>query len=298
MNKSAAKIKPVSLDELLGVGSGVSGGSREQEGGIMEIPLDELHPFKNHPFLVKDDEKMAETVDSIKTSGILVPGIVRIRKEGGYEIIAGHRRCRGAQLAGLRTMPVVIKELSDAEAAVIMVDSNIQREDLTYREKAFAYKMKYDALKEMGLDEREAGKRIDDAFAEKMGESRSRIQRYIRLTCLKEEILDMVQEKRLGFIAGTDISYLTGEEQDMLLRVMRQTGAVPSGAQAVKLKEYSREGKLNEAVMELLLQQEKKTGQLVLKAKRLKNYFPDSYDLAAMEEVIFQLLDDWKQNQT
>lgn len=294
MNRSAAKIKPITLDELLGTNKV---DLNENMNGVSEVPLEQLYPFRNHPFQVKDDDKMAETVDSIKTSGILVPGIVRPRRAGGYEIIAGHRRFRGAQLAGLHSMPVIIKNLSDAEATVIMVDSNIQREDLTYREKAFAYRMKYEALKELGLDEKETGKRLDEAFAEKIGESRSKVQRYIRLTYLNEELLDMVDEKKLGFIAATDISYLLQDEQSMLLKVMQDKQAVPSGMQAISLKEYSKEGKLNETVIELLLQQEKQSGQLVIKAKRLRTYFPDSYNLKAMEEVIFRLLDDWKQNQ-
>uniref|UniRef100_UPI0040566D89 ParB/RepB/Spo0J family partition protein n=1 Tax=Acetatifactor sp. TaxID=1872090 RepID=UPI0040566D89 len=301
MNKSAAKIKPVSLDELLGVGSTETMQTVNNmeagniiENSVVEIPIEQLHPFRNHPFRVLDDEKMAETVDSINQYGVLVPGIVRSRREGGYEIISGHRRRRGSQLAGRTTMPVLIKELSDAEATVIMVDSNIQREDLLPSEKAKAYQMKYEALKELGLSENEGDKRLDQALAEKSGESRNTIQRYIRLNNLVPELLEMVDAKRLGFIAATDISYLKEDEQKMLLLFMQANNIVPVGTQAEKLKEYSKSGNLNEAVMELVLKEEKQTNKLVIKEKQLKSYFPENYDISQMTEIIFTLLDEWK----
>lgn len=295
-HNSASKIRAISLDELLGVGSA---GQQPQpvENQVVELPLEQLHAFRNHPFEVLDDKKMAETVDSIRKMGILVPGIVRARAEGAYEIIAGHRRCRAAQLAGLTAMPVIIKELSDAEATVIMVDSNIQREDLTYREKAFAYKMKYEALKELGISEEEAGIRLDQVLAEAAGESRNTIQRYLRLTMLLPELLQMVDDKKLGFIAAVDLSYLTEEEQTELLHLIREGGALPSGTQAAQMKEYSKSGRLNRTVMELLLRAEPKAGRVVIKEKQLRDYFPEDYNTRQMTDVILKLLEEWKQHQ-
>ena len=292
-NDSASKIKAVSLDELLGVNHAAP---EAGDNRVVELPLSQLHPFKNHPFEVRDDEKMAELADSIRSSGILVPGIVRPDKRGGYEMVAGHSRCRAAQLAGLSTMPAIVKDLSDAEATIIMVDSNIQREDLSYKEKAFAYKMKYEALKEMGLHESDGDKRLDQALAEQLGESRNKIQRYIRLTCLTPELLALVDAGKLGFIAATDISYLTTAEQELLLQFING-GAIPTGAQALKLKEYSKDGKLNEAVMELLLKQEKTADRLVIRAKQLRDYFPEDYEVSQMADVIFTLLEQWKKEQ-
>ncbi len=290
MNNSAAKIKAVSLDELLGVSTAVPGKAGNE---VVELPLSQLYPFRNHPFEVRDDEKMAELADSIRNSGVLVPGIVRPGEQGGYEIVAGHSRCRAAGLAGLSTMPAIIKDLTDAEATVIMVDSNIQREDLSYKEKAFAYKMKYEALKELGLSDSDGDKRLDQALAEQLGESRNKIQRYIRLTYLVPELLALVDARKLGFIAATDISYLTAAEQELLLQFIND-GVVPTGAQALKLKEYSKDGKLNETVMELILKQEKTANQLVIKTKQLRDYFPEDYEVSQMADVIFMLLKQWK----
>lgn len=294
-NKSAAKIKPVSLDELLGGISEAENRVKDTGDSIVEVPLDQLYAFKDHPFLVKDDEKMAETIDSIRISGVLVPGIARPRETGGYEIISGHRRHRGAQLAGLATMPILIKELSDADAKIIMVDSNIQREDLLYSEKASAYRMKYEALKEKGLADTEGEKRLDQALAEKSGESRNTIQRYIRLTYLIPELMNLTDNKKLGFIAASDLSYLTVEEQNNLLQMMQETETVASGIQAVKMKEYSKNGKLTPEVMEVLLKQEKNAERIVFKTKQLKDYFPEEYGVQQMTDVIFRLLEDWKQ---
>lgn len=297
-NSSAAKIKAVSLDELLGVSSVSEAPEEDCSKKIVEVPLEQLHSFKNHPFEVLEDEKMEETVESIRKSGILVPGIVRRREAGGYELISGHRRCMGARLAGLSTLPVLIKELTDAEATIIMVDSNIQREGLSYREKAFAYQMKYDALKEMGLGEEAGDKRLDQALAEHTNESRNTIQRYIRLTYLLPELLDMVDDKKIGFIAATDLSYLLKEEQEQLLEVMKTFRLFPTGAQAVTLKEYSRLGKLSTEVISLVLKQEKKPqAKIVLKTKQLQNYFPENYNASQMTDIILKLLEEWKQKQ-
>lgn len=287
MNSSAEKISMASLDELLGC-------SEPEKDRIVELPLEQLHPFRNHPFLVEDDEKMMETVDSVKQYGVLMPGLVRKRREGGYEIVAGHRRKRASRLAGLATMPVIIKELSDAAATVIMVDSNIQRENLSCREKAFAYRMKYEALKEMGTKEPDL-KRLDEQLAQKAGESRNTVQRYIRLTHLLPELLDMVDSGRLGFVAAGDISFLKPAEQQALYGLLQGGIGAPNGAQAVRLKEYSREGRLTATVMELLLTREAVQNRVAFKVQELKGYFPEGYGAGQMSEVIIELLERWKE---
>lgn len=299
MNSSVAKIKAISVDELL-MGTSLGSKQNNQQNQIVEMPLDQLRTFKNHPFKVKEDEKMAEMADSISKMGILVPGIVRPLSKGGYEIVAGHCRRRGAQLAGLTTMPVIIKELSDAEATVIMVDSNIQREDLTYREKAFAYRMKYDALKELGTEEKAESIRRDQILAKQSGESRNTIHRYIRLTYLNAQLLDMVDNKKLGFIAASDLSYLSEEEQEDVLEFILENGVTVSGEQALQLKECSKAGEWSKSILELVLMGRKEVssaGKLVIKEQQLKEFFPKEYSVEQMTKVIMQLLEEWKQRQ-
>lgn len=291
---SAAKIRLASLDELLGTGSG-SGGYTQQKkkDQIVRLPLSVMHAPKNHPFRVLDDEKMAETVESVKKYGVLNPGIVREDQNmpGMYEIISGNRRHRASELAGYTDMPVMIRDLTDDEAIVIMVDANIQRDDMLPSERAQAYRMKYDALKRMGASD---GVRSDEKLAQQAGESRNTIQRYIRITYLIPELLHMVDDKRLPLITAVELSYLTADEQFMLYGVMEEKKVIPSGDQAVRLKEYSRSGNLTETVMQILLEKEENFGKISLKEREIRKYFPDGYTGKQISDVIFDLLADWK----
>lgn len=289
---SAAKIRLASLDELLGTGSG-SGGYTQKKDQIVRLPLSVMHAPKNHPFRVLDDEKMAETVESVKKYGVLHPGIVREDQNmpGTYEIISGNRRHYASELAGYTDMPVVIRDLTDDEAIVIMVDANIQRDDMLPSERAQAYRMKYDALKRMGAAD---GVRSDEKLAKQAGESRNTIQRYIRITYLIPELLHMVDEKRLPVITAVELSYLTADEQFMLYGVMQEKRVIPSGDQAVRLKEYSRSGNLTETVIQILLEKEENFGKISLKEREIRKYFPDGYTGKQISDVIFDLLADWK----
>ena len=289
---SASKIKIDSFDDLFGSSTTENFNQTEQ---LVEVPLDELHTFQNHPFRVLDDTKMEETVESIKKYGVLMPGIARPRKEGGYEIIAGHRRKRGSELAGKSTMPVFIRNYTDDEATIIMVDTNIQREDILPSEKAKAYAMKYEALKHQG--KREGGSTFE-TIGEPAGESGKTVQRYIRLAGLLDELLDMVDKKRLGFIPGVDISYLTEEQQYWVLEILSTTSMVISKAQAASLKKYAKSGELTFAMVDLILLEKKKTERkLIIKADKISHYFPEDYTSEDMEVVIIQLLDEWRRKQ-
>lgn len=296
-SSSAEKIKMTSLDDLLGVTSAVSSTasiSSENENKVVSLPLESLHEFTNHPFRVLDDEKMAETVDSIREHGILMPGIVRPDGAGGYEIIAGHRRHHAAGLAGLTEMPVIIKNLSDEEATVIMVDSNIQREDLLPSERAKAYKMKYDALKRLGAG---TGARNDEILAKQSGESRNTIQRYIRLTYLTPELLQMVDAGRLPKNTASELSYLKTKEQEQLFTVMETLKCIPSGEQAQRLKEYSKNKTLSPEVMQLLLERRADEAKVSLKQKDIRRYFPESYTGEQIEKIIYKLLQEWQEKE-
>ena len=289
---SASKIKIDSFDDLFGSSTTENSNQTEQ---VVEVPLDELHTFQNHPFHVLDDTKMEETVESIKKYGVLMPGIARPRKEGGYEIIAGHRRKRGSELAGKTTMPVFIRNYTDDEATIIMVDTNIQREDILPSEKAKAYAMKYEALKHQG--KREGGSTFE-TIGELAGESGKTVQRYIRLAGLLDELLDMVDKKRLGFIPGVDISYLTEEQQYWVLEILSTTSMVISKAQAASLKEYAKSGELTFAMVDLILSEKKKTERkLIINTDKISQYFPEDYTNEDMEVVIVQLLDEWRRKQ-
>ena len=296
-NNSAEKIKMTSLDDLLGVTSAVSSKtpiSSESENKVVSLPLESLHEFANHPFRVLDDEKMAETVDSIREHGILMPGIVRPDGTGGYEIIAGHRRHHAAGLAGLTEMPVIVKDLSDEEATVIMVDSNIQREDLLPSERAKAYRMKYDALKQMGAG---TGARNDEILAKQSGESRNTIQRYIRLTYLAPELLQMVDTGRLPKNTASELSYLKTKEQEQLFTVMETLKCIPSGEQAQRLKEYSKNKTLSPEVMQILLERRADEARVSLKQKDIRKYFPESYTGEQIEKIIYKLLQEWQEKE-
>ena len=294
MKSSAGKIQMTSYDDLFYT---ENPGKTDSER-IQEIALSELFPFKGHPFKVLDDETMNDTVESIKTQGVLVPGIARPRAEGGYELVAGHRRKHASELAGKTTMPVIIRELDDDEATLFMVDSNIQRENLFPSEKAWAYKMKLDALKHQGVKDtsRQLGEKYSvDALSENSNDSARNIHRFIRLTELLPDLLQMVDDKKLLFNPAVELSYLTKEEQGELLKLMGKLSAVPSLEQAKRLKKYSQEGKLDADVMGGVFTVERTAPvQVTLKKDRLRQYFPQSYTPEQMEDVIFSLLETWK----
>ena len=296
-SSSAEKIKMTSLDDLLGVTSAASSTApigSASENKVVSLPLELLHEFDGHPFRVLDDEKMAETVDSIREHGILMPGIVRPDGAGGYEIIAGHRRHHAAGLAGLTEMPVIVKDLSDEEATVIMVDSNIQREDLLPSERAKAYRMKYDALKQMGAG---TGARNDEILAKQSGESRNTIQRYIRLTYLTPELLQMVDAGRLPKNTASELSYLKAKEQEQLFVIMEALNCIPSGEQAQRLKEYSKNKTLSQEVMQILLERKTNDAKVSLKEKDIRKYFPESYTGEQIEKIIYRLLQEWQEKE-
>ena len=283
-----------------------------QEDKITLLPLSELHDFPNHPFKVRDDEAMQETAESIRQYGVLVPAIVRPREDGGYEIIAGHRRRHGSELAGLSAMPCIVRQMDDDTATILMVDSNIQRENILPSERAQAYKMKLEAIRrKAGRPAKEAEnlpeencdqvghnfdrKRSVEIVADEAGESKSQVQRYIRLTELSPELQQMVDEKKIGMTPAVEISYLKPEEQQMLLTAIDSEQATPSLSQAQRMKKLSREGKLNDdSMLDIMMEQKKPEGyNVVLSADKLRKYFPRSYTPQKMEETILKLLDAW-----
>ena len=283
-----------------------------QEDKITLLPLSELHDFPNHPFKVRDDEAMQETTESIRQYGVLVPAIVRPREDGGYEIIAGHRRRYGSELAGLSAMPCIVRQMDDDTATILMVDSNIQRENILPSERAQAYKMKLEAIRrKAGRPAKEAEnlpeencdqvghnfdrKRSVEIVADEAGESKSQVQRYIRLTELSPELQQMVDEKKIGMTPAVEISYLKPEEQQMLLTAIDSEQATPSLSQAQRMKKLSRDGKLNDDTMlDIMMEQKKPEGyNVVLSADKLRKYFPRSYTPQKMEETILKLLDAW-----
>ena len=304
MKSSAKNIRLSSLDDLFSTEEtrqeAQADAGREK---VRMIPLDELHSFAHHPFKVKDDEAMQDTVESVKAYGVLVPAIARPREEGGYELVAGHRRHRASLLAGLEEMPVIVRELDDDEATIIMVDSNLQRETLLPSERAFAYRMKLEAMKRRAgrpskenLSQVGTQKRSDQNMADQIGESRNQIQRFIRLTYLVPPLLDMVDEHKVAFNPAVELSYLTSEEQVALLDAMDSEQATPSLSQAQRLKKFSQEGRLSEDVMRAILSEEKKpeVGKITLSSDKLRRYFPKSYTPQQMEQTIFRLLEQWQ----
>ena len=299
MKSSAKNIQMTKFDDLFSAGNPAEAGG---SGNVQEIPLTELFPFKGHPFKVLDDETMQDTVESIRIHGVLVPGIARPRAEGGYELIAGHRRRHASELAGKTTMPVIVRELDDDEAVLFMVDSNIQRENLFPSEKAWAYKMKLDALKHQGVKDtsRQLGEKYSvDALSENSNDSARNIHRFIRLTQLLPELLQMVDDKKLSFNPAVELSYLTREQQGELMGIMGELQSVPSLEQAKRLKKYSQEGKLDRNVMDAILTEERPAPvQVTLKNDRLKQYFPQTYTAKQMEEVILSLLETWRTQNT
>ena len=271
---------------------------------VQEISLSELHPFKGHPFKVLDDEAMQKTVESIEQFGVLTPAIARPRAEGGYELIAGHRRHHASQLAGKETMPVIIRDLDDDAAVILMVDSNLQRETLLPSEKAFAFKMKLEAMKRQGartdLTSRQLVGKLEmaDVVGQESGESGRQVQRYIRLTELIPELLDMVDNKKIAFNPAVELSYLTKDEQTNFLEAMEYAQATPSLSQAQRLKKFSQEGRCSFDVMCAILSEKKKDEQykLVFKKEEIEPYFPSTFTPQQMQETVIRLLKHWKLN--
>lgn len=300
MKSSAKNIVLKSVDDIFQTEENRADAQRER---VQEIPLDQLKPFKNHPFKVRDDQRMLDTVDSIREYGVLVPAIARPDPEGGYELISGHRRKRGCEMAGLQTMPVIIRNLDDDAAVLVMVDSNIQREELLPSERAFAYKMKLEALKHQGArTDRTSGQVVQklklsvEIVAEQAGENYKQVQRYIRLTELISELLDMVDERKLAFNPAVEVSYLKRDEQRMLLEAMDAEQTTPSLSQAQRLKKFSQEGRLTEEAMSAIMSEEKKSDmdKVTLRSDTLRRYFPKSYTPKQMEQTIIKLLDVWQ----
>ena len=303
MKGSATKIQMTSLDELF-----CSPALQAASDQIQEVALTELHPFKDHPFHVVDDEKMQEMAESVAQYGVLVPGIARPRSDGGYEIVAGHRRKRASELAGKATMPVIIRELDDDEATIIMVDSNLQREKILPSEKAFAYRMKLEAMKHQGkrpkstsvsVAQKSSGKTSRGLLAEQIGESQDQIRRYIRLTELVPRLLALVDREKFPLRPAVEVSYLPLDEQELLYDVIEDKAfGPPSMEQAKKLREYSERTELTtNLIVDILSDDNPSPVKITLKKKCLSQYFPKDYTQQQMEEVIFSLLETWKSQQ-
>lgn len=300
MKSNAKNVKLASVDDLFTTEESRADANREK---VVKIPLSELHPFKNHPFKVKDDEAMMETADSIRQYGVLVPAIVRPDTDGGYELIAGHRRHHACELAGEEVLPCIIRDLDDDAATIIMVDSNLQRESLLPSERAFAYKMKLEAVKHQGARTDLTSVQVEqklsarDRVAQEAGEkSGIQVMRYIRLTELIPPLLDMVDEKKIALSPAYELSFLKPEEQAQLVETMDYEQATPSLSQAQRMKKFSQEGRLTEDVMLAIMSEEKKSelDRVTLTSDTLRKYFPKSYTPKKMEETIIKLLDAWQ----
>ena len=281
-----------------------SGGKMAADGELVTLTLADLQPFSRHPYKVRDDEAMRDMVESIKQYGVLSPAIARPMPDGGYELVSGHRRKRACELAGLETMPVIVRELDDDAAAILVVDSNLQREDLLPSERAFAYKLKLEAIRHQGertdLTSAQVGPKLTAAekVAEESPDSKSQIKRYIRLTELIPPLLDMVDERKIAFNPAYELSFLTKDEQTMLLDAMDSEQATPSLSQAQRLKQFSQRGELDAAVMRAIMSEEKKeVERITLKGDTLRKYFPASYTPKRMEETIIKLLEQWQKQQ-
>ncbi len=299
MPKSGANISLTSYDDIFSTEE-----SRQTEQ-IQQIPIAELHPFKNHPFKVLDDEAMQRTVESVAQFGVLAPLIARPREEGGYEIISGHRRQHAAQLAGLTTLPVIVRNMSDEEAVIKMVDSNLQREHILPSERAFAYKMKLEAIKNQGarsdLTSGQIGQKLQgtisrDIVAQEAGDSSRNVQRFIRLTNLIPELLDLVDQKKISFNPAVELSYLTAAEQRDFLEAMQDTQNAPSLSQAQRIKKLSQEGKCTyDAIFDIMGEEKKaEMDRVTIKNEVLRKYFPKSYTPKQMQDTIIKLLEQWQ----
>lgn len=283
------------LDDIFG-SSSVSSSSEAStpDSDVKEIELSKLHEFENHPFKVMDDDKMQELVESIKSNGILMPAIVRLREDGEYELIAGHRRKHACELAGLSSMPVVVRDYTDDEATIIMVDSNIQRERLLPSEKAKAYSMKYEALKHKGV--RNAGDSLLE-IAKMSKEGRTTIQRYIWLARLNNDLLQLVDDQILGLVQGTDLSFLTNEQQQLVYDVLKDLPKSITKAQALQLKKYGMENELDKKTIILLLEEKKdKKRKVTINSEEINKYFSEDYSTEEIESIIFNLLSEWKKS--
>lgn len=299
MPRKGANISLSSYDDIFETDTSRNEAKQER---VQEIPLSDLHPFEGHPFKVVDDEEMQKTVESVRDFGVLTPAIARPDPDGGYEIISGHRRHRASELAGKDTMPVIVREMDDDAAIILMVDANLQRETILPSERAFAYKMKMDAIKHQGarsdLTSCQVGTKLraDEKLAESVNESARTVQRFIRLTELISELLDMVDERKLAFNPAVEVSYLKRDEQRMLLEAMDAEQTTPSLSQAQRLKKFSQEGRLTEEAMSAIMSEEKKSDmdKVTLRSDTLRRYFPKSYTPKQMEQTIIKLLDVWQ----
>ena len=299
-NRSGEKIKLASIDELLGV---------VNEESAMEIEISKIHPFKNHPFKVLDDEKMQDLVESVRINGVLTPVLLRMDDNEEYEMVSGHRRMHAAQLAELTTIPAIVRELSDDDAIVAMVDANIQREELLPSEKAFAYKMKLDAMKRQGIrtdltcvqNEHKLGKKSRELLGEQVGISSVQVTRYIRLTELISELLDLVDNKKLQFTVAVDISYIDKEVQEWIYEYIRDTGFIKP-KQIAALRNQLNDGPINQiqmlSIFNNCVMAKKVSRSITFSEKKLTKYFPDDYTAKDMEQVIESLLEKWMQEQS
>ena len=297
MKKERSNIQLSSYDDIFG-----NGVSAETQGDtVVDIPLGELHPFRNHPFKVRDDADMEKTVESIQEFGVLQPAIVRPDSDGGFEILSGHRRHHACQVAGLKTLPCIVRDLDDDAATILMVDSNLQREEILPSERAFAFKMKLEAMKHQGerrdlTSTRVVEKLSADRVGEDNGMSRENVRRYIRLTNLDPELLQLVDDKLMGFNPAVELSYLNPEQQKDLLSAIDYAQAIPSLSQAQRIKKLALNGEITQEGMNIILSEEKKQDldRVTLKHDTLKKYFPKSYTPKQMEDTIIKLLDQWQ----
>ena len=301
MPKGSLNVSLKGADDIFSTEESRQEQQREQ---VQQIPIGELFPFKNHPFKVLDDESMQRTVESVEQYGVLSPLIARPRPEGGYEIISGHRRQHAAQLAGLDTLPVIIRQMDDDAAVLLMVDSNLQRENILPSERAFAYKMKLEALKNQGARSdltsvQVAPKLSTEKIGEEVGMSKDNVKRYIRLTNLVPELLDMVDEKKIAFNPAVELSYLDESQQRDFLEAMEDTQNAPSLSQAQRLKKLAQEGHFSYDVAFAVMGEEKKDelDKVVIKNDTLRKYFPRSYTPKQMEDTIIKLLEQWQRKQ-
>ena len=305
MPKNSLNVSLKGADDIFSTEESRQEQQREQ---VQQIPIDELYPFKNHPFKVLDDESMQRTVESVEQYGVLSPLIARPRPEGGYEIISGHRRQHAAQLAGLETLPVIVRNMDDDAAVLLMVDSNLQRENILPSERAFAYKMKLEALKNQGarsdltcvqIGHKLNGAKARDIVADESGDNARNVQRFIRLTSLIPELLDMVDEKKIAFNPAVELSYLDEAQQRDFLEAMNDTQNAPSLSQAQRLKKLAQEGHFSYDVAFAVMGEEKKDelDKVIIKNDTLRKYFPRSYPPKQMEDTIIKLLEQWQRKQ-
>lgn len=301
MKSSGRNLSLTSYDDLFATDESRSEADREK---VQEIPLSELFPFKDHPFRVRDDKKMQDTAESIREYGVLVPAIARPREDGGYELISGHRRKRGCELAGLETMPVIVRDMDDDAAVIVMVDSNIQRESLLPSERAFAYRMKLEAIKHQGLRADPTSRQLvgkseaADIVGQNAGESGRQVQRYIRLTHLIPELIEMVDNRKIALNPAVELSYLKPAEQKMLLTAMDSEQASPSLSQAQRLKKFSQDGSLSEDSMLAIMSEEKKkdVDRISIPRDTVRKFFPKNYTPKQMEDTIIMLLKKWNRS--